>query len=134
MRGWQGLGKQESRLFEILLQLHADEKLQANKENGIIKATRVWTGHQGLPKTAEANAVIDHVNKDGTVKIRGFYGNDGRKYKEIHTTNHGNPKQHPYGQHGEHAHYYEWSSDGKLISKASKELSVKDGKENKDIL
>ena len=37
LRGWQRLGKQESRLFEILLQLHADEKLQANKDNGIIK-------------------------------------------------------------------------------------------------
>lgn len=134
MRGWQGLVKQKSRLFEILLQSYADKKLQAGKDKGIIKATKVWTGHKSLPRDAKADAVIDHVSKNGSTKAGAFYGNDGRKYKEIHTTNHGNPKQHPYGQHGEYAHYYEWSSDGKLISKAPKELSVKDRKENKDIL
>ena len=134
LRGWQGLGKQESRLREILLQLHADEKLQANKDNGIIKVSKTWTGHSSLPRDAEAGAVIDHVSENGSVKARAFYGNDGRKYKEIHTTNHGNPKQHSYGQHGEHAHYYEWSSEGKLIGKAPMELSAKDRKENADIL
>ena len=37
LRGWQGLGEQESRVFELLLQFHADEKQQADKGNGIIK-------------------------------------------------------------------------------------------------
>ena len=134
LRGWQGIGKQESRLGEILRHLHIDKSLQAKKDNGIIKATKVWCGHKALPKDAEANAVIDHISKNGTVKVRGFYGNDGRKYKEIHTTNHGNSKQHPYGHHGEHGHIYYWNSDGTLKYKSSYELSVEERKQNEDIL
>ena len=56
----------------------------------------------------------DHVDEDGTVDARGFYGNNGMKQKDIHTNNHGNPKWHDYGKHGEHSHDYEWDKDGDL--------------------
>ena len=39
MRGYAGLRVAESRVFELMLQFHADEILQANKDNGIIRTT-----------------------------------------------------------------------------------------------
>lgn len=58
-------------------------------------------------------------------------GND----KEIHTTDHGNPKHHSYGSHGEHIHYYEWDREtGKRISSTQEEIPEDLRKENDDIL
>jgi hypothetical protein len=57
------------------------------------------------------------------VNVRSFYGVDGMKAKDIHTDDHGNPKQHPYGKHGEHVHDYEWDDDGRLKNKATREIT-----------
>lgn len=100
----------------------------------IVKPNLVVDGHNGTPKIAEPNIVIDHKDKDGKVDIRTFYGNDGYKKKDIHTTDHGHPKQHPYGKHGEHAEDYFWDEDGKLKQKNRRELTDKEREENKDIL
>lgn len=70
LRGWQGLGKQESRLFEILLQLHADEKLQANKDNGIIEE-KLRLGE--ISKTINVNKQNRHIKGS-----KGYI--DGRSY------------------------------------------------------
>ena len=67
--------------------------------------------------------VIDHIGKDGKVDARAFYGESKLKFKDIHTTAHGNPKQHPHGNHGEHAHDYTWGEDGRLKDKTTRELS-----------
>lgn len=103
-------------------------------ESGIIKPNKVIEGHQGIPKKAEAGMVIDHIGKTGSVDVRTFYGQDGMKQKDIHTTNHNNPAQHPYGTNGEHAHDYEWDPFGNLKNKTSRELSEEERKENTDIL
>lgn len=103
-------------------------------ESGIIKPNKVIEGHQGTPKKAEAGMVIDHIGKTGSVDVRTFYGQDGMKQKDIHTTNHNNPAQHPYGTNGEHAHDYEWDPFGNLKNKTSRELSEEERKENTDIL
>lgn len=103
-------------------------------ESGIIKADRVISGHSTTPKKAEPNVVIDHVDENGSVKARGFYDADGVKEKDIHTTNHGNPKRHPYGEHGEHIHEYMWDANGKLLDKVTRNLSDDERKRNRDIL
>lgn len=121
MRGYAGLGKNKSRL-------------QSMPDEGIIKATKVMGGHGSLPRDSKPNAIVDHVFDNGVVRARAFYDDKGRKYKEIHTTNHGKPKAHPFGEHGEHGHIYQWNSDGSLKSKIPYELSDKERKENQEIL
>ena len=121
MRGYAGLGKNKSRL-------------QSMADEGIIKATEVMGGHGSLPRDSKPNAIVDHVFDNGVVRARAFYDDKGRKYKEIHTTNHGKPKAHPFGEHGEHGHIYQWNSDGSLKSKIPYELSDKERKENQEIL
>ena len=103
-------------------------------ESSTIKVSKVISGHSGTPKQADANSVIDHINKDGNVDARGFYGDDGMKQKDIHTNDHGNPKMHAYGEHGEHGHDYEWDEEGGLKNKTKRELSNYERKENGDIL
>lgn len=103
-------------------------------ESGIIKADRVISGHSTTPRKAEPNVVIDHVDENGSVDARGFYDADGLKERDIHTTDHGNPKRHPYGGHGEHGHDYQWNTDGSLKRKATRELTDTERKENSDIL
>nr|DAD76682.1 MAG TPA: minor capsid protein [Siphoviridae sp. ctQJR51]DAD76691.1 MAG TPA: minor capsid protein [Siphoviridae sp. ctQJR51]DAF96514.1 MAG TPA: minor capsid protein [Siphoviridae sp. ctHj524]DAF96523.1 MAG TPA: minor capsid protein [Siphoviridae sp. ctHj524] len=104
------------------------------RKSGIIKADRVISGHSTTPRKAEPNVVIDHVDENGSVKARGFYDADGVKEKDIHTTNHGNPKRHPYGEHGEHIHEYMWDANGKLLDKVTRNLSDDERKRNRDIL
>lgn len=91
-------------------------------------------GYGSLPRDSKPNAIIDHVFDNGVVRARAFYNDKGRKYKEIHTTNHGKPKAHPFGEHGEYGHIYQWNSDGSLKSKIPYELSDKERKENQEIL
>lgn len=64
----QGLGEQESRVFELLLQFHADEKYQADKDNGIIKEK---------PRLGEISKTINADKKNRHIKgSRGYI--DGR--------------------------------------------------------
>lgn len=103
------------------------------KESTEICPSKIMVGHAGTPKKAEPNSVIDHA-KNGKVDIRTFYDGTGLKQKDVHTTNHGNPKTHPYGKNGEHIHEYEWDSNGDLKNKTMRELTQTERKENGDIL
>lgn len=53
---------------------------------------------------------------------------------DIHTTPHGNLKHHNFGNHGEHAHDFDFYSSGALKNKTTRELTKKERKENGDIL
>lgn len=53
--------------------------------------------------------------------------------KQTHSSDHANPKLHPYGKNGEHAHDYEWEN-GKIVNRVTRELSDVEKKENSDIL
>lgn len=108
--------------------------LENSAKSGKIKADRIVSGHASTPKKANPNEVIDHQNADGKVDTRSFYGSDGMKEKDIHTTNHGNPKTHNYGSHGEHAHDYAWNEDGSLKTKTTRNLSEEERERNSDIL
>lgn len=64
---------------------------------------------------------------------RTFYDSTGRMYKQTHSGSHANPKQHPYGKNGEHAHDYEWK-DGQIANRITRELTEEERKESADIL
>ena len=113
---------------EIIIEPKKTSKIE------VVKPNLVVDGHSGTPKISEPNIVIDHKDIDGKVDIRTFYGDDGYKKKDIHTTDHGHPKQHPYGKHGEHAEDYYWDKDGRLKQKNRRELTDEEREENKDIL
>lgn len=78
--------------------------------------------------------MCDHLGKDGKVETRRFFDSKGRIKKDITTHNHGNPKTHSYGEHGEHAHDYAWGDDGKLLARSERELTEKERERNEDIL
>lgn len=83
--------------------------------------------------TADPNTVTEVIGKRGGID-RNYYGPDGRQQKQISNNNHGNPKLHPFGKHGEHAHDYIYAEDGKLKGRPVRELTDEERKENEDIL
>lgn len=54
------------------------------------------------------------INKNGYKET--YIGKDGRAYKEIHHTDHGNPKNHT----NPHEHTIHWGKDGKPTFNRSK--------------
>ena len=133
-------GKQRSKINMLAggrtskISAKASKSLENTGGSSKIKASKTISGHSSTPKQYEPNSVIDHIDKDGTVNARGFYNNAGIKEKDMHTTNHGNPKTHPFRNNGEHGHDYEWDKDGKLKNKTKRELTEKERKDNSDIL
>ena len=65
---------------------------------------------------------------------RNYYGDDGMQTKQISNNDHGNPKNHPFGKNGEHAHDYHYSEKGKLIRGDARDLTDYERKENEDII
>lgn len=110
------------------------ESVDKTGGSGIIKPDKVILGHAATPKKYKSDAVIDHIDYNGKVNVRSFYADNSMKSKDIHTTNHGNPKNHNYGEHGEHVHEYEWNENGTLKNKTTRELTTEERKENGDIL
>ena len=103
-------------------------------EDGTIKPDRVLASSEKIPRVFEPNGVIDSVNAKGHV-YRTFYGADGIMVRQIHSDDHGNPKHHPYGEHGEHTHDYVWNSDGtKQVDRRADNLTPQERKENGDLL
>lgn len=114
--------------------LKAAESVEKIGKSGIIKVEKVLSGHEGTPKKAEPNTVIDHLGKSGAVNVRSFYDDNGFKVKDLHTDDHGYPKQHPFGKHGEHAHDYEWDENGRLKNKTTREINREEKERSSDIL
>lgn len=106
--------------------------LAPSKKSGRIRF--IVEGHDPTPKRSTPNSIADHIGRDGKVDKRTYYGSTGMKEREIHTTNHGNPKRHPYGIYGEHAHDYTWNPDGSRKDYITRELTSDERKENEDIL
>lgn len=65
---------------------------------------------------------------------RNYYGDDGMQTKQISNNDHGNPKNHPFGKNGEHAHDYHYNEKGKLIRGTARDLTDDERKENEDII
>ncbi len=106
-------------------------------EDGTVIVTDHWNsrGHVSIPKNYKKNAIIETKEKKGeqVQTNRTFYDNEGRMYRQVHSGSHANPKQHPYGESGEHVHDYEWK-DGKIVNRTTREITEKERKENSDIL
>lgn len=83
--------------------------------------------------TAEPNCITEVINKKGGID-RNYYGADGKQIKQISNNDHGKPKKHPFGEHGEHAHDYVYDENGKVIERTIRELNPQERKENEDIL
>ena len=92
----------------------------------IIKATR--NALSGAP-----DSITQVTGKRGGIE-RNYYNSEGKLFKQICNNDHGHPKQHPFGKHGEHTHDYVYSAEGKLIGRPLRNLTDEEGKENEDIL
>lgn len=107
-------------------------------EDGTVIVTDNWKhrGHVSIPREYRENAIIETREvKGGNEQInRTFYDSDGKMSRQVHTGAHGNLKDHPYGEKGEHKHEYIWNDDGTLKERKTGELSETDRKENGDIL
>ena len=116
-------GTQQLSVYETQIQNHGG--------SGNVKPDKIIAGHD-RPRTSEPLSIIDHLDKNGKIDKRTFYDENGQMYLEIHTTNHGNAKNHPFGSHGEHAHDITWSN-GKA-NRSTRELTPQERKDNGDIL
>jgi hypothetical protein len=57
---------------------------------------------------ATACSSVDIVDKNGNIKTRRWYDKNGRAYRDVDMTNHGNPKAHPQWPH---EHTWDWSTE-----------------------
>ena len=128
----EDMDRADERDIEEVRRLLGKEADEGYNEGEVTRMT--MAGHASTPKQATPNSVIDRIGFTGKVTDRSFYDALGMKYKAIHTTDHGNRKQHPYGEYGEHTHDFIWSEDGSLDSKISRELTDEEGRDNNDIL
>ena len=97
--------------------------------------TFIATNHRkggSVPRQLKPYAVLDLEKSDGHIE-RTIYDKDGYMVKQIHPTDHGNPKQHPYGKNGEHIHTYKWN-DGTLEERRTRDITDSERKVNGDIL
>lgn len=81
----------------------------------------------------EPNSITQKKNAGGGLD-RNYYGADGKQTKQISNHDHGHPKQHPYGNHGEHTHDYIWDDNGNLIGRTTRELNDQERKDEGDML
>ena len=85
------------------------------------------TTARGVP-----NSITQVVNKKGGID-RNYYDGKGYWVKQVTNNNHGNPKMHPFGEKGEHAHDIIWGKNGE-ISRPKRELTQEEREANKDFL
>ena len=90
----------------------------------IVKRTSIKVDFSGITQV---------VNKKGGID-RNYYDENGSQIKQVTNNGHGNPKKHPYGKKGEHAHDYIYDENGNLIGRPMRELTDEERKENEDIL
>ena len=132
----EGFGRsQASRsTWENRKEIEKYAQIRYNKD-GTIVVTDDWTDKKNPHSEAEykPNAVVDTVSRGGKQRDRMIYDENGRQKTQISNGPHANPKQHPFGQRGEHAHDIVWK-DGKIVSRNVRELTDQERKENADIL
>lgn len=104
-------------------------------DDGTIVVTDDWTHkpHAHLDPVYKPNAVVDILSQNGRQRDRIIYDENGRQRLQISNGPHANPKRHPYGKNGEHAHDIIWEN-GKITDRPIRELTDIERKENADIL
>ena len=81
----------------------------------------------------QPNSITQRQNAKGGID-RNYYDANGRQVKQISNNDHGNPKLHPFGKHGEHAHDYVLDKNGIPRHSKPRELSDDERKDNGDML
>lgn len=94
----------------------------------------IISGHKGTPKDHIPYGIAEHVSENGTVDVRSFYDEYGRKAKDIHLSDHGYPKYHKFDNGKGHVDEYTWNEDGSIKSKTVRGLTNEEREENADIL
>jgi len=104
-------------------------------EDGTIVVTDDWTkkNRPKLSKKYKPNAVVDTMSRDGKQHDRTIYDASGIMQTQIHGGDHGHPKQHPFGKHGEHIHDYTWTAQAKP-ERPGREATAEERIWHKDIL
>lgn len=106
-------------------------------KDGTVVVTDNWKdrSHVSMPKEYRENAIIDAREVKGNHEQinRTFYNAEGKMYRQTHSGYHSNPKQHPYGKNGEHAHDYIWKDD-RIVNRNTRELTDAERRESGDIL
>lgn len=127
-----GFGRKEAAAARSAVEKYA--KVRYHKD-GTVVVTDDWTqrDHPRVPQSHAPNAIVDTASQNGRQRDRMFYDDRGRQSRQISNGPHGNPKKHPYGLHGEHAHDIIWE-DGKIVGRPVRELTDAERKENADIL
>lgn len=101
-------------------------------ENGTVVVTDTWTQHRSIPMTYRPNAVVETRFSAQVDRI--YYDSSGRMSIQIHSGDHGNPHQHQWGTHGEHAHDFLYDDAGTFKRRTDREITEQERKENGDIL
>ena len=146
------LGDRVPRTFETFRRhkLAGDEKFQAWKsaakevekyskvryhDDGTVVVTDDWTkvDRPKINRVYKPNAVVDTLSQFGKQHDRTIYDTSGVMKLQIHGGDHGHPKQHPFGEHGEHLHDYLWSGQGKP-EQPGREPTAEEKIQHKDIL
>ena len=105
-----------------------------NKDGTIVVTDdRTGAAHPKVDAAYKPFAVVDTLSQQGRQRDRTFYDAEGRMNRQISSGPHGNPKKHPFGQQGEHAHDILWE-DGRITGRPVRELTDAERKENADIL
>lgn len=105
-----------------------------NKDGTVfVTDDRTQAAHPRINAAYKPFAVVDTLSQNGKQHDRTFYDSEGRMTRQISNGPHGNPKKHPFGQHGEHVHDILWKN-GVIVDRPVRELTDKERKENADIL
>lgn len=105
-----------------------------NKDGTVVVTDdRTPAAHPRIHAAYKPFAVVDTLSRNGKQHDRTFYDAEGRMTRQISNGPHGNPKKHPFGQHGEHVHDILWK-DGVIVDRPVRELTDEERKENADIL
>lgn len=105
-----------------------------NKDGTIVVTDdRTPAAHPRINAAYKPFAVVDTLSQNGKQHDRTFYDAEGRMTRQVSNGPHGNPKKHPFGQHGEHVHDILWK-DGVIVDRPVRELTDEERKENADIL
>ena len=135
-----------------IIEARNDGHTATHGEDGKFTGSEPYADDDGGAEKTTKNAagqtvkIVDHINlkgdpnsitqieyKKGAID-RNYYGNDGMLSIQICNSDHGHPKQHPFGKNGEHAHDFKYDKNENLISRIPRDLTDEEREDNGDIL
>ena len=105
-------------------------------KNGTIVVTDDWRDikHPSVKKRYKPYAVVDTVSRGGKQRDRTVYDENGLLAIQVHGGDHGHPKEHPFGNHGEHVHDFSWPDGQEKPQKTTRDARDSERIVHKDIL